>query len=174
MVPFGRGAVGGFSALWRSLGLPQEPVRPVSLCLSLVALPLTNEWQGRHSLYQRGFNREQIFGICSASIGAFLLFSLFLFVRYLASLLTCLLCCSAVAIVSSGWPRPAVSAVHCDGRVARCVLWSRESFIMLAYCMTPIAHPAPQALQGASPGSWVSAAWSTTILVSVLYIQHVA
>lgn len=48
MVPFGRGAVGGFSALWRSLGLLQEPVRPGPSCLSPV-LPLT------HSLHQRGF-----------------------------------------------------------------------------------------------------------------------
>lgn len=33
----------------------------------------------------------------------------------------------AVAIVSSGRPRPAVLASHCDGRVARCVRWSRSS-----------------------------------------------
>lgn len=38
MVPFGRGAVGGFLALWRSLGLLQEPVCPVPFYLSLVLI----------------------------------------------------------------------------------------------------------------------------------------
>ena len=55
MVPFGRGAVGGLSALWRSLGLLQEPVRLVPFYMSCLVFPLT------HSLHQRGFNWEQIF-----------------------------------------------------------------------------------------------------------------
>ena len=77
--------------------------------------------------------------------------------------LTGLLCCSAVAIVPSGQPRPAVLAARCDGRVALCVPWSRELFISdyLPVYMTLIAYPALQASQDASPmDSRVSVAWT--------------
>ncbi len=78
-----------------------------------------------HTLISVRIQRSKSRGnrICSASIGAFLPFLPFFFVCNL----TGLLCCSAVAIASSGWPRPAVLAAHCDCRVARCVPWSRKS-----------------------------------------------
>ncbi|KAN0125655.1 hypothetical protein V8E52_000862 [Russula decolorans] len=56
----------------------------------------------------------------------------------------------AVAIVSSGLPRPVVLASHCDGRVA---------------CSVPWSHASPM-------GSWVFVAWSgfLTIRVFILYM----
>jgi hypothetical protein len=122
VVPFGRGAVGGFSALSRSLGLARtgtsspilyEPSTATDTLLTLARIQLGANLRGK-----MGYGLQ-------VSVRHFSFF----FVRYLAGLLTCLLGCSAVAIVSSGLPRPVVLASHCDGRVACSVPWSRESFI---------------------------------------------
>lgn len=98
----------------------------------------------------------------------------FFFFLSLVRNLTGLLCCSAVAVVSSGQPRPAVLAARCDGRVPPCVPWSRELFIIgyLPVYMILITYAALQASQDASPmGSRVSVAW-TCFLLYVLSTVH--
>jgi hypothetical protein len=73
----------------------------------------------------------------------------FLFVRNLTGLLYC----SAVAIALSGRSRPAVLVAHCDGRVAPCVPWSRESSISSSVHIVTliVVYAALQAPQDASP-----------------------
>ena len=63
VVPFGRGTAGGFSALWRSLGLLQEPVRPVQFFLCpVIAAEHTLLTSARIQIGSKLFSWE--IGIC--------------------------------------------------------------------------------------------------------------
>ena len=100
--------------------------------------------------------------VLQVSVRSFLLF----FVRNL----TGLLCCSAVATVSSGQPRPVVSVAYCDGRVSLCVRWSRELFIIYPYDTHRLCNPSSSSrceFDG-FPGVWRGLA--SLLYFSLLYM----